>query len=332
MVGFVDNRPMISVIVPVYKTEQYLNQCVDSILSQTYNNLEIILVDDGSPDNCPQMCDDYARRDQRVKVIHKENGGISSARNRALDICTGAYIAFVDSDDWIQMNMLERLMHKINEKNVDAAFCMANIIVGDHIAETRFGYFPDNTIITSEQMVALTLKDEIGGQMCLRLMSRECWEQVRFPEGRIYEDLAISYKPFLYSKKGAVFLQEALYNYRMNPNGISLGYNPQKNYDVFLAFRDHYDYARKHVRSVENVCLGKTASFAMGYCNNSICFHTGGTEDSKQEAEQWLREHRVDILKCRDISLSRKLMILGYLQSSKLYGLLYRLILRMRSN
>ncbi len=95
------NEPLISVIVPVYKVEKYFDECVESIVNQTYRNLEIILIDDGSPDNCPQMCDDWTKRDARIRVIHKENGGLSSARNAGLDVCKGEYIAFVDSDDFI---------------------------------------------------------------------------------------------------------------------------------------------------------------------------------------------------------------------------------------
>ena len=97
----------ISVIVPVYKTEQYLNRCVQSITDQTYKNLEIILVDDGSPDNCPEMCDQWAKKDERIKVIHKRNGGLSSARNAGLDSATGDYIMFADSDDWMEPDMAE---------------------------------------------------------------------------------------------------------------------------------------------------------------------------------------------------------------------------------
>ena len=96
---------MISIIVPIYKVEKYIRQCVDSIINQTYEDIEIILVDDGSPDNCPQICDDYAKTDSRVKVIHKENGGIMSARKAGLKVATGEYIGFVDGDDWIEADM-----------------------------------------------------------------------------------------------------------------------------------------------------------------------------------------------------------------------------------
>ena len=105
--------PTISVIVPVYKVEPYLRRCVDSILDQTYSDFELILVDDGSPDNCPDICDDYARQDSRVKVIHKENGGLSDARNAGLRIAAGAYVSFVDSDDFIRKDMYEVMLAEL---------------------------------------------------------------------------------------------------------------------------------------------------------------------------------------------------------------------------
>ena len=113
----------ISVVVPIYKVESYLKECMDSILAQSYKNLEIIFVDDGSPDNCPQLCDQYAAYDNRVKVIHKVNGGLSDARNAGIGCATGDYITFVDSDDFIKKNMIEYLFNKLHEYDADIAFC-----------------------------------------------------------------------------------------------------------------------------------------------------------------------------------------------------------------
>ena len=103
----------VSIIVPIYNVEKYLSKCIESILSQTYKNIEIILVDDGSPDNSPQICDEYAKKDDRIIVIHKANGGVSSARNAGIDIATGKYIGFVDPDDYIENNMYELMVNKI---------------------------------------------------------------------------------------------------------------------------------------------------------------------------------------------------------------------------
>ena len=118
---------LISVIVPVYNVEKYLNKCIQSIVSQTYKNLEIILVDDGSPDNCPKMCDDWAAADSRIKVIHKQNGGLSSARNAALDIAVGDYLFFIDSDDYAEPDMVEFLHSLIISGEYDVARCGAFI-------------------------------------------------------------------------------------------------------------------------------------------------------------------------------------------------------------
>ena len=114
-----DSKPLITVIVPVYNSEKYLCQCVDSILNQTYINLEVILVDDGSPDKCGELCDHYAAKDSRIKVIHKQNGGVCSARNAALDIATGEYITFVDSDDYIKEDMYEILLNLIKKYELE---------------------------------------------------------------------------------------------------------------------------------------------------------------------------------------------------------------------
>ena len=135
-------NPLISVIIPVYKVEPYLRQCVDSILSQTYTNLEVILVDDGSSDHCPAICDSYATQDSRVRVIHKTNGGLSDARNAALEVCTGDYIAFVDSDDWIEPEMYTDMMDLMQKQKLDIVFCTVREIVDGVPAGVRYHYFP----------------------------------------------------------------------------------------------------------------------------------------------------------------------------------------------
>ena len=117
-------KPLISVIIPVYNVERYLDECIKSIVNQTYENLEIILVDDGSPDNCPRMCDDWAKKDERIRVIHKENGGLASARNAGMNICTGEYISFVDSDDWMELNAYESLLKYFDDKTDIVKFDM----------------------------------------------------------------------------------------------------------------------------------------------------------------------------------------------------------------
>lgn len=116
-----NQAPLITVVVPIYKVEEYLDECVQSILNQTYHNLEIFLVDDGSPDRCGEMCDTYAEKDSRVKVIHQKNRGLSGARNSAIDIATGEYITFVDSDDYLKEDMIETLYQEVLQYNAEIA-------------------------------------------------------------------------------------------------------------------------------------------------------------------------------------------------------------------
>ena len=128
------NNPKISVIVPVYNVEKYLSRCMDSLLNQTLKNIEIILVNDESPDNCPALCDEYARQDSRIKVIHKKNGGLGYARNSGIEIAVGEYVAFVDSDDFIDLTMYEKLYNTAKKYNLDVAFCGLKRVRHDNLA------------------------------------------------------------------------------------------------------------------------------------------------------------------------------------------------------
>lgn len=186
---------VISVIVPVYKVERYLNKCIDSILNQTYRNLEIILVDDGSPDNCGRLCDRYAVLDSRVKVIHKENGGLSDARNAGLDIAKGDYIAFVDSDDYIDREMLQRLYDAMVDNNADMSICSIQM-VDEH--EKQIGILPVIPgIYTGMQIIEEY--DYFHGAFVVawnKLYKRAVFENLRYDVGKIHEDEFIFHKIF----------------------------------------------------------------------------------------------------------------------------------------
>ena len=161
-----DPKPMISVIVPVYNVESYLARCVDSILTQTYQNLEVILVDDGSKDNSGVICDDYARRDSRVNVIHKENGGLSSARNAGIEAAGGEYLAFVDSDDWIEPDAYERLLSAM-QKHAAKLVVGGRYDVDGATGEKKVGLCPvREECICGQELVSAKRKAKVfkGGQ------------------------------------------------------------------------------------------------------------------------------------------------------------------------
>ncbi len=179
----------ISVIVPVYKVEKFLDQCVSSIVNQSYKNLEIILVDDGSPDNCPAMCDGWAERDNRIKVIHKENGGLSSARNAGIDAATGDFIGFVDSDDYIDKRMYEQLLASFSNDRIGIVSCgvqydkngVLSVYNEKWTVKTR-------RVISYSEFPLLLLQAKANFTVWSKLYKRELFDNVRFKEGKLNED------------------------------------------------------------------------------------------------------------------------------------------------
>ena len=222
----------ISVIVPVYRVEATLARCVDSIIRQNYTDFEIILVDDGSPDSSGKICDELAASDSRIKVIHKENGGVSSARNAGLDIAQGDYVCFIDSDDYVADNYLE-LMYSA------AARESADIVIGG------FEYvFPDGKCI-KETLPAIVhdsgsavhglFRESKNGLYVLawnKLYKKELWEEERFPVGRLHEDEFVAHR-LLYKSKKTVMIEDVVYYYSLNPQSI-MHNRDEKSYCDFL--------------------------------------------------------------------------------------------------
>lgn len=185
-------RPLISVIVPIYKVEKYLNKCVDSIINQTYKNLEIILVDDGSPDTCPQICDEYAKQDGRIKVIHKENGGLSDARNAGMKIANGDYISFIDSDDYIAPDMINELYNSIIKFNADIAECNVYNVFEDKIEEynkDEFAFYDSNYSIMQAYIKDYAIKTVVWN----KLYKIEVLRDILFEVGKYNEDEFFTY-------------------------------------------------------------------------------------------------------------------------------------------
>ena len=221
---------LVSVIVPVYNVEEYLCRCVDSILSQTYHNLEVILVDDGAKDNSGTICDDYAARDARVRVVHKENGGLSSARNAGIDIARGDYLEFVDSDDWIEPDAVESMVSMVLEHQVE-------LVVGgryDVKAKTgqrKVGLCPPKTeVISGEEMVSRMFRwDNCDSAAPDKLFHRRLFSQIRFPYGKVCEDVPIMYKIVLDAGQVAL-LSKPIYNYFHRPGSITFSSVSEKNF------------------------------------------------------------------------------------------------------
>lgn len=252
--------PQISVIVPVYKVEAYLHECVDSILAQTFSDFELILVDDGSPDNCGKICDEYAAKDSRIRVIHQENQGQASARNAALDVAKGEFITFIDSDDLVSKVYLEKLLDAM-QKDTDVTVC-------------KFLYFKEDSELNlqnenrkvdfksydSESIAAAIFNGIVSAGPCAKLYRSGVIDSVRFPVGKIHEDVAFT--PIVcYAARKTVCFDEKLYYYRQHPNSTTHSRFTAKRYDVIWTT----DFCIRYFESKNALVIVKAAKKQRDY-------------------------------------------------------------------
>jgi glycosyltransferase involved in cell wall biosynthesis len=241
------NTPVVSVIVPVYSVERYLQQCIDSICKQTYENLEVILVNDGSPDNCGEICDRNAVLDSRIVVIHKENGGLSSARNVGLDIAKGEYIAFVDADDTIHPCFIEKLLEMCLRYNCDIAQC-DYLAVSEDSLSLPLNPWQEISFYDGRQALHELCR---GGVNAIKytvawnkIYKRKLFRYIRYPVGRIHEDEFTTYQVFWKAKKIAITRQYLYYYLQRNTSIMGSGFSI-KRLDILDAFRERLAFLQK---------------------------------------------------------------------------------------
>lgn len=251
-----ENNVMISVIVPVYNVEAYLARCLDSILTQTYSNLEIILVDDGTKDSSGVICDEYAAKDSRIRVIHKENGGLSSARNVGIDLAQGEYIAFVDSDDWLEPDAYRQLLELARKYDVKLV-CGGRYDVQCETGEKTLGLCPPREeVITAEALLKRIFTwDNIDSAAWDKLYHRSLFEQIRYPLGKIVEDVPTTYRIALRAERAAM-CNQPVYNYFHRPNSITTAskvtektfHFSQHTATIYPFIRDNYPQIQDEAR------------------------------------------------------------------------------------
>ncbi len=262
--------PLISVIVPVYKVEAYLDKCISSITEQTYRNLEILLVDDGSPDGSSAICDVWAARDARVKVLHKENGGGGQARNAALEIAQGGLIAFVDSDDYIAPDMFSYL-YGLLEDGADIAEC------GFTVTEDDSARFPQETpAVTTwnpRDAMAEHIRDTIFRQLIWnKLYRREVIGEIRFPVGTKIDDEFFTYRVLSRAKR-LVHSDRVCYAYRQQPGSVMHEYNPNRYRDGLKAKQQRLEFLKDNMPELvyeAKFDLFFTCMFAMQGCLRTL--------------------------------------------------------------
>lgn len=241
------NQGLVSIIVPVYKAEKYIHQCIDSLLAQTYRNIEVILVDDGSPDNCGAICDEYAAKDCRVKVIHQQNGGVSVARQTGIDHATGEYSIHADPDDWVELNMIEELVAKAVADNADMVICD---FYRESKSEKTYDCQNPGDDLSASAVLRKILSQQLHGSCWNKLVNRSRIEGIGFTP----EDLCI--------------LEDELYNIRILTRSIKVTYLPKALYHYRIDNEDSlcntisdksFKSKVKAVSEIESFCLANVA-------------------------------------------------------------------------
>ena len=305
---------MISVIVPVFKVEPYLKRCVDSLLGQTYKNIEVVLVDDGSPDGCPEICDEYARMDDRVKVIHKPNGGLSSAKNAGLDYSLkGDYVAFLDSDDWVDHDTYAYCIDLLEKNNVHA------VQFGMRLVEESGGINKQPkekiTCYKGKEVLQYYMKHSTENSeeysVCIGIYHRSLFDGIRFREGKINEDIDFKYK--LMSKCNSLVVSNQIkYNYFQTGNTISMGGLKKKDFQLREAGDLLADLSAKEPYG--NIAfLGKVKQARTAFSLLSKIAYFGVADltiNKKETVDELTAEHRgnLGVLLRSPMSFSRKVI------------------------
>lgn len=272
--------PLISVIVPIYKVERFLPLCLNSIIEQTYKNLEIILVDDGSPDKCGAICDEYAIKDLRITVIHKINGGLSDARNVGITTSQGKYITFVDSDDYLESTCIEKLYLAIMNTSSDIAICNFYFKKeSSNNLKIAFRNQIDITLSNNDALKNLLYQNNIETSAWGKLFKKELWETTRFPKGKLFEDISTIYKTFLDASRIAI-ISNPLYVYILRDDSIMGSKFDTKKMQAIYSTHEMLEGIKK---------TGKKELITAAYCRYiSMCFNILFQTDPKSNEEKYI--------------------------------------------
>lgn len=245
-------EPLITVIVPVYKVEDYLRRCVDSILRQTYRCIEVILIDDGSPDNCGAICDEYAAADERVTVLHQRNRGLSAARNAGLAAARGDFVAFVDSDDWVHSSLLTELVRLMDEHDADISACKLRRTVRENTPELNES--PAEVLVFSSRDALHQLPGPLYGDLVVanaKLYRKTLFDGIRYPEGRVHEDAFVAHK-VIWTTSTIVFTSARLYYYWQRADSITASRDALRLLDARDCYRDRAEFFHRIGMHVES--------------------------------------------------------------------------------
>nr|WP_083241780.1 glycosyltransferase family 2 protein [Enterococcus plantarum] len=316
--------PEISIIVPVYNVEKYLDKCVNSILNQTFQDFELILVDDGSPDNCGQMCDDYAEIDQRVIVIHQKNGGLSAARNAGIEIAKGRYLGFVDSDDYIAEDMYELLYTNLKNEKADLATVgFLDIYAGKEPVVKERKYLVTDMVGAAKIMFEGKLSTISATN---KLYKREIFKHIRYPVGMITEDAAVILDVLEETSKVVIDTSQKYYYYHRE-NSISSNHFTMKDLDMIKAWEENESRVLEKYPELVNVAHTRVCWAYFTVLDKMMNSGELGIEEKKTQKEiiQFLRKNFMFVLKNHYFTKPRKLSMIALRIHPYFYKLMSRL-------
>lgn len=280
-------KEKISVIVPVYNVEKYLPTCLDSLLGQTYQNLEIILVDDGSTDNSGKICDEYAEKDSRIQVVHQENGGLSIARNSGLEYAAGEYVSFVDSDDWMSQNAFRILYQGLKKYHAQCSVGRFTHVM-DKEGKLSYEKREKCQVRCDDSREAMKHALLRGSSACNRLFERALFQDVRFPEHKTNEDEIAILR--VYEKcSRVVFLDKYTYFYRRRPNSITTSTFSVKNLDFYYNTLENLKYIKQTEPALLSYAQFRVIN-ALLYCYIKLRLKRGKSLEEKEKAAWLYRE------------------------------------------
>lgn len=314
--------PLVSIVVPVYNVEAYLQRCVTSILTQTYKNIEIILVDDGSTDGSGEICERIKEKESNIVVVHQKNGGLSAARNTGINIAKGQYIAFVDSDDFIKEDLIEYLFDLLIRNNCPMALCSLGIVEAS--GKYKRSGSGDKIVLSAHQCIEKMLyHDEIEPSACGKLYEKRLFADIRFPEGKYFEDIGTIHKLFYTAKKIACGFSDK-YIYCIRENSITTGAFQPKKLDMLQVTDQMGNEVLRWFPDLNSAVICRRVEARFSTLNQM--FNVDGAYLKKRESLiVFIKEHRKYIIKDKKSSKRLKMAILALELGWGFYKMSWRL-------
>lgn len=316
-----DLKPAISIIVPVYNIAAYLRKCLDSVLAQTFLNFEIIIINDGSTDQSKEICDEYAKKDRRIKAIHQTNQGVSKARNMGVELAAGDFIGFVDGDDYIYKDMFEKLYSACMNTGSDISICnLGREINGQLINNTTEKSY--QKVLNNEEAMRELFKGILYRfSLCNKLFHKTCFRNISFPEGRIHEDLSTTYRLFANANQ-SVYLNDIGYIYVKRKNSILTSTFNRERMDAFVGWNEILNFMKDNYKQLSHniyACLSYWCIDNIYYILSQV--ETISQDDYLKDIQAFVRKYYWKIINNQLLSVKYKLLMTLFSMSTQLFCL-----------